>query len=530
MVKLYPEYFNDVFGPITQPGSSSHMAGPCRAGYLAHSLLGERVKEIRIYLDREGSFYDGFGQMNEDLGMLNGAFGNLPQTKGFFQIKDKLKQEGIPFSFTFTELTESKHPNCMKFVLTGTSGKEVSLVANSIGGGMVETVTVNGFPYQGKGDAWNLFFFGEGTEGDARSLSERLGRETEILFEGSAKSPDGSGVMLWFQVEKKPDQKALEELWPGAQVAFLEPILPVPTTASKKEQKFTSMQEWREIARAEGKTMFDVAVEYEMDASGWTREQVIDFMSSQVQTALERRIHALYEDESLLVVNPFRTIFYKEWEQATKEGHLVSGVTKRAIHYMHSAQAQMTDVLDVPGPMSNGGGYLYSVLSAVKEEYRLSQEDLLRGLFIAAAVGAIAYTRSEPTGEIIGCAGECGICAAMTAAAIVEMLGGSPEHVENAAALTLQAAIGWPCDPIPGGQGTPCTARTLFIVSMPQVYAQWAMMGGASVIPFHEVLDTVDKVGRSMPPELLCTSRGGLCATKSAKECIQCFKKARAEK
>ena len=46
MIELYPEFYNDVFGPIMQPGSSSHMAAPCRAGYLCNSILGEEVAEI----------------------------------------------------------------------------------------------------------------------------------------------------------------------------------------------------------------------------------------------------------------------------------------------------------------------------------------------------------------------------------------------------------------------------------------------------------------------------------------------------
>ena len=48
---MYPEFFNDVFGPIMQPGSSSHTAGPCRFGYLAGSLLGERPVRVHILLD-----------------------------------------------------------------------------------------------------------------------------------------------------------------------------------------------------------------------------------------------------------------------------------------------------------------------------------------------------------------------------------------------------------------------------------------------------------------------------------------------
>jgi len=64
-MNLYPELFNDVFGPIMQPGSSSHTAGPCRIGYLANSLLGEPVSKILIRLDKEGSFAGTFGLMLE---------------------------------------------------------------------------------------------------------------------------------------------------------------------------------------------------------------------------------------------------------------------------------------------------------------------------------------------------------------------------------------------------------------------------------------------------------------------------------
>ena len=87
MVTLSPEFYNDPFGPLMQPGSSSHMAAPCRMGYLCNSLLGEELSDIRVELDTEGSFSGTFGLMNEDLGMLNGAFGCLPDEKNFFDIK-----------------------------------------------------------------------------------------------------------------------------------------------------------------------------------------------------------------------------------------------------------------------------------------------------------------------------------------------------------------------------------------------------------------------------------------------------------
>lgn len=536
-IRIYPEYFNDVFGPIANPGSSSHMSGPCRAAYIAHSMLGEDVVKIEIYLDKRGSFADGFGQMNEDIGMLNGSYGNKPDSEGFFEIKDTLKTKGISYEFIFTELEVSSHPNAMKFVLTGTTGRKIMLSANSIGGGMIEVVSLNGFAFSGKGDYWMILVFANKTsaEGYDNSVTDYIRKNHNVLAEGISDTRNDSedtvyGRLLWYAVDERPDRKRLSVALGTEEVYLLEPVLPVVTTDRKKPQKYSSVTEWRKMAETGNKSMYELAVEYEVDASGWSEEEVAYYMRDVVGKALCRRISALYEDESLLVINPFRTIYHREWETSTRDSRLVNGVTRKAIHYMHSAQAQMRDVLDIPGPMSNGAGYLFSVLKAVSEEYDLPEEALYRGLFVAASFGAMAYTNTEPTGEIIGCAGECGVCAAMTAAAIVEMLGGTAEQIENAASFTLQAAIGWPCDPVPGGQGTPCTARTLFIVSMPQVYAQWAMSGAACTISFDEVLKTADAVGRSMSDDLLCTCRGGLCTTASGRKCAELFKKSREQK
>ena len=117
---------------------------------------------------------------------------------------------------------------------------------------------------------------------------------------------------------------------------------------------------------------------------------------------------------------------------------------------------------------------------------------------------------------MIGCTGECGICGAMAAAAITEMAGGDPAQVENAASLALQATIGWPCDPILGGLGQPCRSRILVATCMAAVFADLALAGRDAVLPLHEAIDVADAIGRRLPPELLCTSRGGASVTPTA--------------
>ena len=127
----YPEFFNDVFGPVMQPGSSSHMAGPCRLGYLACSLLGERPVHARIVLDKDGSFAGLFGVMAEDRAMLAGMLGMGPDDERLFDSPRIALQRGLAYQFEFDLIVESSHPNAVKFVLSGVSGRGTRKVPRS---------------------------------------------------------------------------------------------------------------------------------------------------------------------------------------------------------------------------------------------------------------------------------------------------------------------------------------------------------------------------------------------------------------
>ena len=555
MIELYPEFYNDVFGPIMQPGSSSHMAAPCRAGYLCNSILGEDVAEILVELDNDGSFKGTFGTMNEDLGMLNGAMGHMPDYKGFFQVKANLKESGIPYKFDFCTMKESPHINSLKFILTGVSGKKASLVANSIGGGMIETVWVNGYAFEGKGDTYVLCVFDEARTLNADELAEKISACQPVLGYGIGEGQNkvmvqadgasvgyGIGVMHWFKIDSELNEAAKAVLAKicadgsaagqdaGVQeskscsYAVLKPVLPVPTTSTKKPQLYKDMVEWRHLAAEQGKTLPEVAIDYEMAASGWSGEQVVSYMRDTIMSAMYRRTHALYEEDVTPITTPFTELHYKKWHAAMPTLPLDMGVISKSIQYVMAGQPPVEGVLNVPGPMGTGGGFIFGVLSAVQETLGLSQETLMNGLFVAAGVGAICYTRSAPTGEVTGCTGECGCCSAMAAAAVAQMLGGTPEQVEAAASMALQASIGWPCDPIPGGKDMPCTARVLYVATMSIVYAQWALAGQDPVLPFHEVLDVADTIGRGLSGDLLCTARGGHCAAPTAKKLACSFR------
>ena len=522
-VPLYPEFFNDVFGPIMQPGSSSHTAAPCRLGYLAYSLLGEPPRRIRVVLDTEGSFAGTFGIMNEDNAMLAGSLGCLPDDARIFEAARLARTAGVDFSFEFAAMKESTHVNAMKFILTGRSGKGATLVGDSTGGGMVETKVVNGYPLRVKGDSYVLLVFDAGAAVTGAQMDD-ICRTLGPAIEAGASPAAGRGVLHWVKLAAPPDLATVRARLPQAQVECLRPVLPVITCLERKPQLFDSMTRWRQVAAERGLTLWETAVQYERVASGWSREQVIDYMRMLV-ARLHRQTHAAYEPGVNVLETPFKLNWAAQWDgHARSSRRLTDDLTANTLKWAQGAGAGIPGVETVAGPMGSGGGYIYAALCAVKEARGFNDDDLLRGLFVAAGIGAIAYTRTEPTGEVIGCTGECGICGAMAAAAITEMAGGTPQQVENAASLHLQAFIGMPCDPIPGGLSQPCRSRITAAICTAHVFADLALSGRDAVLPLHEAIDMADAVGRKLPPELLCTSRGGACDTPTARRQASAFR------
>jgi L-serine dehydratase len=520
---LYPEFYNDVFGPVMQPGSSSHTAAPCRLGYLARSLLGEAPQKVRVLLDSEGSFAGTFGIMNEDNAMLSGVMGFFPDDARLFDAAKLAQAADIDYAFEFGEMKESAHINAMKFSLTGVSGKTITLVGDSTGGGMVETKVVNGYPLRVRGDSFVLLVFDRAETANGAQLG-RIATALASVIETGTSRAQGRGALHWFKTAVAPDLAAVSALLPGGELGLLSPILPVITCPERKPQLFTTMTRWREIAAERGLTLWETALQYEMDASGWTRAEIVDYMR-QIARRLHRQTHAAYEEGVVVPETPFKLNWAAQWDKHARSARRVTDdITANTLKWAHGAGAGIPGVETVAGPMGSGGGYIYGALYAVKEARGFSDDDLLRGLFVAAGIGAIAYTRTEPTGEVIGCTGECGLCGAMAAAAIAEMAGGTPVEVENAASLSLQATIGMPCDPIPGGLSQPCRSRILAAICTASVFADVALSGRDAVLPLHEVIDVADAVGRGLPADLLCTSRGGVCNTPTARRQAAAFR------
>jgi len=170
----------------------------------------------------------------------------------------------------------------------------------------------------------------------------------------------------------------------------------------------------------------------------------------------------------------------------------------------------------VAAPTGGASGVLPGVLLSIAEDRSIPDHDLAGALATAGAVGAVIASRASLSGAAGGCQAEIGSAAAMAAAGATELLGGTPEQCGHAASLALQGLLGLVCDPVGGLVEVPCVARNATGAAVALSAAQMALAGVRFPIPFDQVVDAAASVGRSLPPSLRETSRGGLAASREA--------------
>ncbi|WP_148465021.1 L-serine ammonia-lyase, iron-sulfur-dependent, subunit alpha [Peptoniphilus harei] len=169
-------------------------------------------------------------------------------------------------------------------------------------------------------------------------------------------------------------------------------------------------------------------------------------------------------------------------------------------------------------PTAGSSGIMPAALMAAKEKYGLDDEVLINGLLTSIGIGQIIGKYATFAGAEGGCQAECGSASAMAAAALVEMLGGSPEEALQAASITLINVMGLACDPIAGLVEYPCTFRNASGVMNSFISADMALAGIKSIVPFDEVCQAMGEVGHLLHESIRETGLGGLAGTKTGQE------------
>lgn len=164
-------------------------------------------------------------------------------------------------------------------------------------------------------------------------------------------------------------------------------------------------------------------------------------------------------------------------------------------------------------PTAGSCGIVPAAVLSVGRQYQKKQDELVQALFTATGIGMVIAEQATLAGADGGCQAECGSAAAMAAAGVVDLMGGSNRQAANAAALTLKNMLGLVCDPVGGLVEIPCVKRNAIGAANALVGADMALAGVESAIPFDEVVAAMYAIGKQLPAELRETGRGGLAVT-----------------
>lgn len=167
----------------------------------------------------------------------------------------------------------------------------------------------------------------------------------------------------------------------------------------------------------------------------------------------------------------------------------------------------------VAAPTAGSCGIFPGTVVSLLIDGKCTRDAAVMSLFTAGAFGIVIATNASISGAEGGCQAECGSAAAMAAAALVEVMGGTPEQSAQACAMAIKNQLGLVCDPVAGLVEIPCIKRNAAGVAIAFSSAEMALAGIKSNIPVDECIDAMREVGCSIPTSLRETAKGGLAAT-----------------
>ncbi len=516
MNKQPPSIFNDVIGPVMRGPSSSHTAASARIGQLVKQFFSAEINYFHVEFESRGSLAATYSNQGSDFGLVGGLLGMDPDDPYLRDALEIAAARGIDIGFHVLDF-ETTHPNTYRITAKSEEGEQSRFVFISSGGGMFELQNVNGVPVSIYGDFHETLLFFKTTD---RELIDGYIKRVEKLLSEIDYCLDSYGDMYSVINIKTgyPLPAYITAVFARynqlESIVQLEPVLPV---RSRKDcvVPYASATDILEDAAEQDTRLWKLAVKYESargDTSGDSVLRIGRSIVAIMRASLEKGLAGSDYADRILGPQAHKILSYEgPLSGGERDKNIISNIT--AIMENKSAMGVI-----VAAPTAGSCGCLPGTLFAVADELGLDDEEVLKGLLAAGLIGVLIANRSTFAAEECGCQAECGAASGMTAAALVEMLGGTVEQALDAAAIALQNLLGMVCDPVAERVEVPCLGKNITAGFNAIAAANMVLAGFDKVIPLDETIGAMHQVGSMIPVELRCTGRAGLSVTVTAKE------------
>lgn len=277
-------------------------------------------------------------------------------------------------------------------------------------------------------------------------------------------------------------------------------------------------EELLRICDEENISLSEYAIRYEIENKATSREDLYEKMKKNLKVMIDSANSGMekeiYSVSGLIGGDAYKIKKYLE------NGNTLIGDTMVLAMAMALSSSEVNAAMGkiVACPTAGSCGILPAVILAAGKKLNKSEDELVTALFASSSVGMIIGMNATLSGAEGGCQAECGSASAMGAAAVVEMMGGTPKMSLDAAAIVLKNILGLVCDPVAGLVEIPCAKRNVSGAVSALSIADLVMAGVDSKIPFDDAVSAMYKVGKGLPTSLRETAEGGVAITKAGLE------------
>lgn len=510
-----PCIFNDVLGPVMRGPSSSHTAAAHRIGLILNDLTGNSLSRARFEFHPGGSLATTYHTQGSDLGLAAGLIGLDILDPRMPDSLELAIQSGLDLEFTIEDYPAS-HPNTYRCHLWTEGGREMTATALSTGGGMIRLTELDGFEVDLTGEFLVLYL-------DATDMNGHDLRMAQALFKDFGGFIDGNLVeqanrkAIFTRFRPSADHKKLRNILDEKDwwYRLLRPVMLMMGDIGI-ELPFRCLRDLEKMPAYPTLQASHFAIQYEAARTGERRDQLDGRMAALIaiwRDSIKKGLAGThYADRIAGSQSP------GFWELHLKGRLLPSGPLNRMVAYSTALMEMKSSMgVIIAAPTAGSCGGLPGCLIGMADELGLDDGSLSRGFWAAGLAGLFIAREGTFAAEVAGCQAETGAGAAMAAAGLVELFGGTAKQAMDAASMALQNIIGLVCDPVANRVEIPCLGRNAAATANALVSANLILGGIDAVIPFGETIAAMMETGRLMSHTLRCTALGGLSDTPTAR-------------
>lgn len=296
--------------------------------------------------------------------------------------------------------------------------------------------------------------------------------------------------------------------------------------ASKLEIDFKSVQDILDLCNKNGKSISEIALMREMQ--NFSKEEIYDYYKKiwdVMECAINNGLNTFGILPGALALPRRAGDLYKKLNVSQNESQKDDFNTTNWISAFALAVAEENAAGHrvVAAPTNGACAIAPAVMAYYNKFYKqLNDDDVVKFLLTASAIGYIYKLNASISGAEAGCQAEIGAASSMVAVAIAEMLGANPETACSAGEIAMEHHLGLTCDPVAGLVQIPCIERNAFGAVKAAMSAKMAMMrdeNNPPIVSLDNVIKTMFNTGKDMDSKYRETSLGGLakvikCALK----------------